>query len=230
MIGSCRYECVMSRRCRSSSRGREPSLGFTESLAGSCTRPPWRNRSRQSPRTYLRPFSGFPACTCDSRTNRPCSGRAARWSPWRNCRNPLSRRSPATARLQPPPSSISCCLPPAHLGVSRCTSRITRGLSTPQICDKRRSHVCLPLPSSYLPARMAIVKTTRHHGQAPRLRPVTLLIRWRRATVPQLGQPPLTLWRWSRNEYEGLVRLGVFAGHPVELIAGQLVVAESQGS
>jgi len=77
---------------------------------------------------------------------------------------------------------------------------------------------------------MAIVKTTRHHGQAPRLRPVTLLIRWRRPTVPQLGQPPLTLWRWSRNEYEGLVRLGVFAGHPVELIAGQLVVAESQGS
>jgi hypothetical protein len=27
-----------------------------------------------------------------------------------------------------------------------------------------------------------------------------------------------------------LVRLGVFAGHPVELIAGQLVVAEPQGS
>lgn len=45
-----------------------------------------------------------------------------------------------------------------------------------------------------------------------------------------MGQPPLTLWRWSRNEYEGLVRLGVFAGHPVELIAGQLVVAEPQGS
>ena len=45
-----------------------------------------------------------------------------------------------------------------------------------------------------------------------------------------MGQPPLTLWRWSRNEYEGLMRLGVFTGHPVELIAGQLVVAELQGS
>ena len=41
-----------------------------------------------------------------------------------------------------------------------------------------------------------------------------------------MRQPPLTLWRWSRNKYEDLVRLGVFAGHPVELIAGRLVVAE----
>src|SRR5262249_10384283 len=45
-----------------------------------------------------------------------------------------------------------------------------------------------------------------------------------------MGQPPLTLWRWSRNEYEDLVSLGVPAAHPVEPIAGQLVVAEPQGS
>src|SRR5262245_60683280 len=45
-----------------------------------------------------------------------------------------------------------------------------------------------------------------------------------------MGRPPLTLWRWSRTEYEDLVRQGVFTGRPVELIAGQLVVAEPQGS
>lgn len=43
-------------------------------------------------------------------------------------------------------------------------------------------------------------------------------------------QTPLTLRRWSRVEYERLVDLGLFHGDPVELIGGQLVVAEPQGS
>jgi Uma2 family endonuclease len=41
-------------------------------------------------------------------------------------------------------------------------------------------------------------------------------------------QTPLTLRRWSRTEYERLVELGVFAGEPLELIGGQLLVAEPQ--
>jgi Uma2 family endonuclease len=36
--------------------------------------------------------------------------------------------------------------------------------------------------------------------------------------------------RWKRTEYERLVELGVFAGEPIELIDGLLVVAEPQGS
>ena len=43
-------------------------------------------------------------------------------------------------------------------------------------------------------------------------------------------QTPLTLRRWQRAEYDRLVRLGVFQGEPLELIGGQLVVAEPQGS
>ena len=45
-----------------------------------------------------------------------------------------------------------------------------------------------------------------------------------------MAQLPLTLRRWKRVEYERLVDLGVFQGDPVELIGGQLVVAEPQGS
>jgi Uma2 family endonuclease len=41
---------------------------------------------------------------------------------------------------------------------------------------------------------------------------------------------PVTLKRWKRAEYERLVDLGAFRGDPVELIDGQLVVAEPQGS
>ena len=41
---------------------------------------------------------------------------------------------------------------------------------------------------------------------------------------------PLTLRRWTRHEYERLVDLGLFQRDPVELIGGQLVVAEPQGS
>src|SRR5689334_17456441 len=45
-----------------------------------------------------------------------------------------------------------------------------------------------------------------------------------------MGQAPLTLRRWTRVEYERLVDLGVFDRDPVELIAGQLMVAEPQNS
>jgi Uma2 family endonuclease len=45
-----------------------------------------------------------------------------------------------------------------------------------------------------------------------------------------VGQPPLTVKRWKRAEYERLVDLGVFAGDPVELIGGYLMVAEPQNS
>jgi len=43
-------------------------------------------------------------------------------------------------------------------------------------------------------------------------------------------QTPLTLRRWQRAEYERLVGLGVFRGEPLELIGGELVVAEPQGA
>ena len=45
-----------------------------------------------------------------------------------------------------------------------------------------------------------------------------------------MSQAPLTVRRWSRAEYERLVDLGVFRGDPVELIGGQLIVAEPQNS
>src|SRR5436309_14910122 len=43
-------------------------------------------------------------------------------------------------------------------------------------------------------------------------------------------QAPLTLRRWKRIEYDRLVDLGVFEGEPLELIGGQLVVAEPHGT
>jgi Uma2 family endonuclease len=45
-----------------------------------------------------------------------------------------------------------------------------------------------------------------------------------------MGQVPLTLRRWQRAEYDRLVDLGVFRGEPLELIGGELVVAEPQGA
>src|SRR5439155_26247306 len=45
-----------------------------------------------------------------------------------------------------------------------------------------------------------------------------------------MTQPPLTLRRWSRAEYERLVDLCLFQSDPVELIGGQVVVAEPQSS
>jgi Uma2 family endonuclease len=45
-----------------------------------------------------------------------------------------------------------------------------------------------------------------------------------------MKQQPLTAWHWKRSEYEKLVDLGLFHAKPVELIGGQLLVAEPQGS
>lgn len=45
-----------------------------------------------------------------------------------------------------------------------------------------------------------------------------------------MTHPPLTLRRWKRAEYDRLVELGVFEGDPIELIGGQLVVAEPKGA
>ncbi|HEU5319664.1 MAG TPA: Uma2 family endonuclease, partial [Methylomirabilota bacterium] len=46
----------------------------------------------------------------------------------------------------------------------------------------------------------------------------------------RMTRPALTLRRWKRVEYERLVDLGVFEGDAVELIGGQLVVAEPHGA
>ena len=43
-------------------------------------------------------------------------------------------------------------------------------------------------------------------------------------------QIPLTDWRWSRAEYDRLVELGAFEGEPLELVGGQLIVAEPQSA
>ncbi len=45
-----------------------------------------------------------------------------------------------------------------------------------------------------------------------------------------MTQAPMTIWRWTRTEYDRLVGLGAFEGYPIELIGGQLVVAEPQGA
>ena len=45
-----------------------------------------------------------------------------------------------------------------------------------------------------------------------------------------MKQQPLTAWHWKRSEYERLVDLGLFHDKPVELIGGQLLAAEPQGS
>ena len=43
------------------------------------------------------------------------------------------------------------------------------------------------------------------------------------------AQVPLTAKRWRRAEYDRLVELGLFEGEALELIGGQLLVAEPQG-
>src|SRR5947209_10954295 len=45
-----------------------------------------------------------------------------------------------------------------------------------------------------------------------------------------MKQAPLTVRRWKRVEYDRLVDLGALEGDPVELIGGQLIVAEPKGS
>ena len=45
-----------------------------------------------------------------------------------------------------------------------------------------------------------------------------------------MSQPPLTVRRWTRVEYERLIDLGALEHDPIELIAGQLIVAEPQSA
>ena len=45
-----------------------------------------------------------------------------------------------------------------------------------------------------------------------------------------MKQSPYTLRRWGRVEYDRLVVLGAFDNDPIELIGGQLIVAEPKGS
>ena len=45
-----------------------------------------------------------------------------------------------------------------------------------------------------------------------------------------MKQAPLTVRRWKRVEYDRLVELGAFDREPLELIGGQLIVAEPQGA
>ncbi len=45
-----------------------------------------------------------------------------------------------------------------------------------------------------------------------------------------MAQAPLTARRWTREEYDRLVGRGVFDGEPLELIGGQLIVAEPKGT
>jgi Uma2 family endonuclease len=45
-----------------------------------------------------------------------------------------------------------------------------------------------------------------------------------------MRQPALTIRRWTRAEYDRLVGLGMLDREPIELIGGQLLVAEPQGS
>ena len=45
----------------------------------------------------------------------------------------------------------------------------------------------------------------------------------------RVKQAPLTVRRWKRVEYDRLVELGAFDREPIELIGGELIVAEPQG-
>jgi Uma2 family endonuclease len=45
-----------------------------------------------------------------------------------------------------------------------------------------------------------------------------------------MAQAPLTVRRWTRAEYERLVELGLFERDPLELVGGQLIVAEPQSA
>ena len=45
-----------------------------------------------------------------------------------------------------------------------------------------------------------------------------------------VAQTPLTVRRWTREEYDRLAGHGIFDGEPLELIAGQLIVAEPKGT
>jgi Uma2 family endonuclease len=63
-----------------------------------------------------------------------------------------------------------------------------------------------------------------------RIEELTLMSRFARAYSEGMTQAPLTLRRWKRVEYDRLVDLGVFEGEPLELLDGQLIVAEPKGA
>jgi Uma2 family endonuclease len=63
-----------------------------------------------------------------------------------------------------------------------------------------------------------------------RIAELTLMSPSARAYSEGVTQAPLTLRRWTRVEYDRLVDLGVFEGEPLELIGGQLIVAEPKGT
>jgi Uma2 family endonuclease len=44
------------------------------------------------------------------------------------------------------------------------------------------------------------------------------------------SQPPYTVRRWTRLEYDRAISLGIFEGEPLELIGGDLIVAEPKGT
>ena len=48
--------------------------------------------------------------------------------------------------------------------------------------------------------------------------------------MSDVRQAPHTVRHWTRAEYDRLVDLGVFEGEPLELIGGQLIVAEPKGA
>lgn len=52
----------------------------------------------------------------------------------------------------------------------------------------------------------------------------------RAASLCLVAQSPLTVRRWTRSEYERLVELGAFERDSIELLGGQLVVAEPQSA
>src|SRR5262252_104691 len=45
-----------------------------------------------------------------------------------------------------------------------------------------------------------------------------------------MAQAPFAVRRWTRIEFDRLVDLGAFEGEPIELLVGQLIVAEPKGA
>jgi len=53
----------------------------------------------------------------------------------------------------------------------------------------------------------------------------------RRRNLGDMMTSPIRTRRWTRREYDRLIEIGVFApGEPVELLGGELIVGEPQGS
>src|SRR5207245_9525579 len=78
--------------------------------------------------------------------------------------------------------------------------------------------------------RAALPRSPVRDALARRTRTATLMEQPSLARVTSMAQTPLTLRRWTRKEYDRLVDLGVFEGEPLELLGGQLIVAEPKGT